>query len=207
MCGSGPPSASRHAVTAVTLSPTAPGDEPTLEHPVTTSLSLVGPQGQLLDLLGARLQFEQNAVHLYDALIAKLDADLDGAAGPSHADLAAIRNDELSHVRLLERLIDQLGGEPAAITPAASRETIAGRGIGEIVTDPHSSVLDALEAIVIAELIDNEQWVGLIELARELDHEDVAHSCLTAQSTEHKHLARMRVWISALRAATRSEVV
>jgi rubrerythrin len=158
---------------------------------------------QLLDLLGARLQFEHTAVQLYDALLAKLTALGEPACGPTHTDLAEIRNDELAHMRMLAAHIGDLGGEPAAITPAANRETIASRGIGDVVTDAASTVLDGLEAMVIAELTDHEQWTGLIELVRELGREDLARSFLTAQSTEHTHLSKMRAWISAGRAANR----
>lgn len=193
----------------------------------------VTSEGQLLDLLVARLQFERTGVHLYDCLLVKLDTggawaqgpgslaslrpvarepwsnpstNPPNAKGPGRADLVELRNDELLHVQLLERVIDDLGGEPAAITPAASREVIAMRGIGEVISDPRSSLLDGVEAMVIAELADHEQWMGLLELAREMEREDLARSFLTAQSTEHRHLSQMRVWISALRTATRVEV-
>jgi rubrerythrin len=176
-------------------------------------LDVTGPHGQLLDLLGARLQYEQNGIRLYDQLIAKLESehrgrgdDGHGTVGPTVDDLMAIRNDELAHVRLLDTTITELGGEPAAVTPAASREVIASRGIADIVGDPASSLLDALEAMVVAELADHEQWVGLVELARELGRDDLARSFLTAQSTEHTHLSKMRAWISAERAARRLEV-
>lgn len=178
---------------------------------------------QLLDLLGARLHFEQNGVRLYDLLIAKLEGgvrhDIANTSaplvdrtvhatsdGPTRDDLVAIRNDELAHIRLLDDVITELGGEPAAVTSAAAREAIASRGLAEVVGDPASSVLDALETMVVAELTDHEQWVNLVELARELGRDDLARSFLTAQSTEHTHLSKMRAWISAGRAAIRVEV-
>lgn len=190
----------------------------------TLDQELPAPIVQLLDLLGARLHFEQNGVRLYDMLIAKLDGDTRAdiadartavvdrstasgrGEGPTRDDLVAIRNEELAHVRLLDDVITELGGEPAAVTDAAAREAIASRGLADVVGDPASSVLDALEALVIAELTDHEQWVNLVELARELGRDDLARSFLTAQSTEHTHLSKMRAWISAGRAATRVEV-
>ncbi len=180
-------------------------------------VELSGPRGQLLDLLGARLQFEQNGIRLYDQLIAKLETARGVAVDQTSTrrapadvvavdDLVTIRNEELVHVRMLDAVITELGGEPAAVTPAASREVIASRGIADIVGDPASTTLDALEAMVVAELADHEQWVGLVELARELGRDDLARSFLTAQSTEHTHLSKMRAWISAGRAASRVEV-
>ncbi len=175
----------------------------TLESDAARTLDMPLADGQLLDLLGARLQSEHTAVRNYDALLAKLEALGEPSCGPSHADLVEIRDEELAHMRMLAVCIGDRGGDAAAVTPAASRETIMNRGIGDIVTDAASSVLDGLEAMVIAELADHEQWFGLIELVRELGHEDLARSFLTAESTEHKHLSKMRAWISAGRAASR----
>ena len=179
-----------------------PGDATEQTRAPTT---LGGPEVQLLDLLGARLHCEQTGVRLYDALIAKLDEEGELAGGPTRAELVEIRNEELVHVRMLDAMITDLGGEPATVTPAAMREMIASRGIGDVVSDPASSVLDALEVMVVAELADHEQWVALVELARELRRDKLARSFLTAQSVEHTHLSKMRAWISAGRAAQRME--
>jgi len=175
------------------------------------------PPDQLIDLLGARLLLEQTSVQLYDALIIRLDhadyhdddqpmverpTDWPGG-GPTPAALIAIRNEKADHVRMLIDLLTDLGADPAIVTPSAIRDTVAIRGLVDVVHDPASSVLDALEALVIAELADHEQWVGLVELAHEIQRDDFARTFLTAQAIEHKHLSTMRSWISAGRAAHR----
>lgn len=168
--------------------------------------SVEQPLGFLVDLLCARLQLEQLAVQHYDALLARLESEGEPPNGPNRLDVVEIRSDELGHAQMLQSLIDDLGADPAMVTLAATREAITTRGIRDIINDSTSTVMDVLEALVVAELSDHEQWTGLIELAREIRREDLARSFLTAQSTEHKHLSRMRAWISAGRAATRTEV-
>jgi rubrerythrin len=160
----------------------------------------------LFDLLGARLHFEAAGVQLYDALLAKRDGQRGFAGGPTTAELVEIRNEERLHVRMLSTLIAELGGDPATMTPAATRELNASRGLIDVVVDPTMSLLDGLEAMVVAELADHEQWVGLVEAARELERDDLARTFASAQTTEHEHLSKIRSWISAGRAANRNEV-
>lgn len=163
-------------------------------------------QVQMLDLLGARLAFECTGVRLYDALIGKLDACGDFVGGPTRDDLVHIRDEEHAHMRMLEGLIDEQGGDPTAVTPSANRELIACRGIGEILVDPRSTLLDGLETIAVAELADHEQWVALVELVREIRRDDLVRVFVAAQSTEDTHLSKVRAWISAGRAAVRADV-
>lgn len=161
----------------------------------------------LLDLLGARLQFERTAVRLYDAVIAKRDAFGGFRGGPSREDLVHIRNDELAHMRMLDTIIAELGGDPTALTPCANREVIASRGIADVLLDPRTSLLEGLETIVVAELADHEQWIGLVEIARELNRDDLARAFVAAQSTEDDHLSKIRSWIAAGRSVARDQVV
>lgn len=160
----------------------------------------------LLDLLGARLQFERSGVRLYDALIAKRDAWGGFPGGPTRDELVKIRNEELGHMRMLDNLIAELGADPTVVTPCANRESIASRGIADVLVDPRTSLLDGLEAIVVAELNDNEQWIGLIEMVRELDRDDLVSLFQTAVRVEEVHLSKVREWISAGRLAARSEL-
>jgi rubrerythrin len=159
----------------------------------------------LVDLLGARLAFERGGVRLYDALIGKYDGYGGFQGGPDRRDLVHIRDEEHAHMRMLERMIGELGGDPTAVTPSANREAIASRGVGDILADPRTSLLDGLEVIVIAELTDHEQWVGLVEVARDMNREDLARPFIAAQSTEDEHLSKVRAWISSGRAAAREQ--
>ena len=151
----------------------------------------------LVDMLGARLSFERSGVRLYDALISKLDAYGSFERGPTRRDLEQIRNEEHRHMLMLEQLLRDLGADPTAFTPCANREIVASKGIADVLLDPRTSLLDGLESIVVAELADHEQWIGLVETARDLGRENLARIFVTNQTTEEEHLSKVRRWISA----------
>ena len=151
----------------------------------------------LIDLLGARLAFERSGVRFYDALIAKIDAYGSFERGPTRRELEHIRDDELRHMLMLEGLIHDLGADPTVFTPGANREVVQSRGIGDVLLDPRTSLLDGLEAIVIAELADHEQWMALVDTARELRRDNLARIFTASQATEEEHLSKVRRWIAA----------
>jgi len=151
----------------------------------------------LLDLLGARLAFERGGVRFYDALVAKLDAYGSFDRGPSRRDLEQIREEEHRHMVMVERLIHDLGADPTVVTPGANREMLSSRGIADVLLDPRTSLLDGLEAIVIAELSDHEQWMALVDTARELQRDNLARIFIACQATEEEHLSKVRRWIAA----------
>ena len=160
----------------------------------------------LLDLMGARLAFERGGVRLYEALIAKLDVLGGFSGGPERRDLVRIKDQEHAHVYMLESMITELGGDPTVVTPCANREIVASRGVIDILVDPRTSLLDGIEAITLAELNDHEQWVGLVEVARDMNRENLARGFIEAQRTEDDHLSKVRTWVSAGRATAREEV-
>jgi rubrerythrin len=160
----------------------------------------------LHDLLGARLQFERTGVRLYDALLSKLDAYGGFEGGPDRGDLEQIRDEELAHMRMLEHMLEDTGADPTTITPTADLQSTASRGIADVLLDPRTTLLDGLGVIVIAELADHEEWIGLIELGRELGRSALVHSFQSAQLTEEEHLSKIRSWIHAGRIAARSQL-
>lgn len=151
----------------------------------------------LVDLLGARLAFERSGVRFYDALIAKHDAYGTFERGPSRRDLEQIREDEHRHLLMLDGLLHDMGADPTVFTPCANREVVSSRGIGDVLLDPRTSLLDGLEAIVIAELADHEQWMALVDTARDMRRDDLARIFVANQATEEEHLSKVRRWISA----------
>jgi rubrerythrin len=161
----------------------------------------------LFDLLGARLACERAATRAYEALAAKHEAYGGFADGPAIEELRELREDELVHARMRHALITELGGDPTAITPRADLQLVGTRGVIDVIVDPRTSLLDGLEAIVIVELADHEEWLGLLDLARELAREDLVHTFQTAQLTEELHLSKLRRWIAAGRAAAREQLV
>jgi hypothetical protein len=150
-----------------------------------------------LDKLGARLAFERSGVRLYDALLAKFDAYGGFSGGPSREDLWEIRTEEHQHLLLLQETIQELGGDATAMTPSANLESAIGKGVGVVVGDPRTTLLEGLEAIVVTELSDNENWEALAELAELGGLAQLVESFQQALATEATHLEKVRAWVAA----------
>jgi hypothetical protein len=153
----------------------------------------------LLDKLGERLAFERTGVRLYEALILKCSAleALDTAAG-TEIDLDAlrsIRDDEETHFRLLTEAMRVLGGDPTAMTPCADIAGVSGSGWLQVITDPRTTVAQALNTMLSAELTDNAGWELLIQLASEAGHKDMAEGFAVAETAERRHLENVKAWL------------
>lgn len=163
---------------------------------------LKGDNPQLfLNLLGERLAFERTGVRLYEAIIDRLPVfEHDGGAGrmPSIAELRQMQAEELRHVDVVRRAIDKLGGDPTAMTPAADLSGVASMGVLQLATDPRAQVAASLHALLIAELVDNDGWELLIQLARGLGQDEVVEEFTRASDEEHVHLTRVRAWMTQL---------
>lgn len=150
----------------------------------------------LLDQLGARLAFERTGTRLYEALLVKHAAAHVHDGGPTREELEIIRDDELRHFGMLEAAMRDLGGDPTAVTPSADVQGVAGMGLIQVLGDPRTTLTQGLEAILIAELADNDSWKLLIDLAEELGHDSLAEQCKLALHDEARHLALVRKWLS-----------
>lgn len=150
-----------------------------------------------VDLLGERLAFERTGARLYDAVIAKYDALGSFDGGPTREELVGIRNDEVRHFGLIHDAIEKLGGDPTVITPAADVTGIQASGLVQVVSNPATTLEQCLSALLTAELVDNDSWATLIELADALGHDDMAEAFSEAKRNEDHHLACMRQWLSA----------
>ncbi|MBX3160545.1 MAG: ferritin-like domain-containing protein [Deltaproteobacteria bacterium] len=177
--------AARRAPPVGTMPPSMPGADVPLE------------RLPLLDKLGARLQFERTGVRLYEALLSKLEAFGGFDGGPSRDDLEQIRDDELRHFALAQQLVVNLGGDPTVVTPCANLQAVAVRGVCDVLVDPRATLVEGLEAILVAELVDRESWDHLaiqLGLAGDAAIEAKARE---AERTEGDHLARVRTWLAA----------
>jgi hypothetical protein len=152
----------------------------------------------LIDKLGERLAFERTGVRLYEALIAKFDALGGYPDGPTRDDLVHHRDEEAAHFLLVAETLEKLGGDPTAQTPAADVHGVASCGIGQVVCDPRTSLPQALEAMMVAELTDFDAWKMLIELAGDLpDNTIPVAEFERARDAEQEHLADTRRWVKA----------
>jgi ferritin-like metal-binding protein YciE len=149
----------------------------------------------LIDKLGERLAFERGGTRLYEAMLLKCGA-LDGAAHPIDVDkLAHIRDEEEQHFHLLHQHIERLGADPTAMTPCADVVGVQALGIMQVISDPRTTVAQALNALLTAELADNASWELLIELAEQAGHNDMATEFASALQAESRHLQLVRGWL------------
>jgi NADH dehydrogenase/NADH:ubiquinone oxidoreductase subunit G len=159
----------------------------------------------LLDKLGERLAFERQGTRLYEAFILKLEQiPSEESAGPSSEDLRHICEEELDHFKLLQKAIIEIGGDATVETPSADIVGVLSHGIMQIVSDPRTTIPQTLQAILSAELADNDGWQMLKELAGQLGFSDLETKCDKAFEEEQEHLENVRGWLSEM---TLSEAV
>lgn len=157
---------------------------------------LTGTRAQVLvDKIGERAAFERSGTRLYDALIAKCEAAPATTLGPVTLDaLRHFRDEEARHFELAMAALETLGADPTAQTPCADVAGVAGLGLVQTITDPRTSVVQSLQAMLIAELTDEAAWDVLAQLAREAGNDDLATRFEGAHATEAEHLATIRGW-------------
>lgn len=151
----------------------------------------------LLDKLAERCAFERTGTRLYEGLIAKHDARGSFAGGPTREQLVRIHGEELAHFKLLAQAIEELGADPTAMSPCADVAAVASSGLVQVIADPRTTLTQALQAILIAELVDGDGWQMLIELCEDMDQDDLAERFADALREETEHLALVRSWVSA----------
>jgi hypothetical protein len=111
--------------------------------------------------------------------------------------LKSIHQDEVAHFAMLRDTIAELGSDPTVVTPSANVCAVASMGLLQVVNDPRIELSDALHAILVAELVDNDGWELLIELANDLGHTELAERFASVQAAEEMHLDLVRSWITA----------
>jgi rubrerythrin len=150
-----------------------------------------------LDKLGERLAFERTGTRLYGALLSKFDASDPWPGGPKRDDLEQIQDEEEEHFEMLREVMIAMGGDPTALTPSADVAAVNSMGLLQVLGDPRMNLKQSLEAMLIAELVDNDSWETLIELARTEADESVVGRFEQALAEEQVHLDNVRTWIRA----------
>lgn len=146
-----------------------------------------------IDKLGERLAFERGGVRLYDLFLTKCESmPIDGLF--SLKDVQHIRDEELEHFKLVADVIESIGADSTAMTPAANAIGVASMGLVQVLSDPRSSLAQGLSALLTAELADNAGWELLIELAVGLGMDETADQFRTALASEEEHLAMVKQW-------------
>lgn len=153
-----------------------------------------------IDKLAERLAFERGGTRLYDAVCAKAMAENNSQV--SAEDLMEIRNSEARHAMLIKECLETLGADPTAQTPCADLVGVETMGLLQAVSDPRTTLAQTLHAALAAELIDNEGWGDLMNLAREMGQDDMANRFKEALDEENIHLTKVRNWYALLTAET-----
>jgi rubrerythrin len=149
----------------------------------------------LLDRLGDRLAYERTGVRLYGALIDKLGAWGSWEGGPAKAELESIQQDELRHFELLREVLEAIGADPTVVTPAADVCGVEILGVLQVISDPRTTLPQALHAILTAELVDNDGWRMLIDLVKLTGHDELVSQMQRALLDEDRHLSQVRGWL------------
>ncbi|HUQ74400.1 MAG TPA: ferritin-like domain-containing protein [Burkholderiales bacterium] len=148
----------------------------------------------LMDKLGERLAFERSGTRLYDALLVKCKS-ADGAI--PQKEVQHIRDEEAMHFALCGAAIQALGGDPTEQTPCADIAGVEGMGLMQVLTDPKTTVAQALHAILVAEMTDNAAWEELIELTMQVGNDELMARFQKAQQNEAEHLEKVQGWYKA----------
>jgi rubrerythrin len=130
-------------------------------------------------------------------MLSKLDAFGSFSGGPTREQIEHIRDEEHQHFTMLRELIERLDGDPTAITPSANVQAVASMGLPQVLTDPRTSLVQSLEAVLVAELADNACWPALIELLTNGGHDGEAQRFFSAVESEREHLQCVRMWLAA----------
>jgi len=64
----------------------------------------------------------------------------------------------------------------------------------QVVTDPKTTMAQALHAILVAEMVDNAAWDELIELTEQAGNEDLVERFTKARDEEQEHLDKVQGW-------------
>lgn len=179
--------------------------------PIGTLPPLADPNGQLgqaastvaqqtdifADKLGQRLAFERTGARLYEALMEKALTIEFAEKAELTADLGHLHDEEIEHYFLLKNIMEQLGADPTAMTPAANVSGVAGQGFLQVITDPRTTLNQSLEAILSLELIDSTCWEHLIEAAKKAGINDFTSDFQKASETESEHVAKIEKWVKS----------
>lgn len=153
----------------------------------------------LLDKLGERLAFERQGTRLYETVIQKCELlEAEDESGPSLEELRHICAEELEHFKMLQKAITDLGGDATIKTPGADVAGVMSKGVLEVAVDPRTTIPQTLQALLTAELVDNDGWQMLRDLAAELGQDDLEEQCRRAFEQEQEHLEKVREWLTTM---------
>jgi rubrerythrin len=151
----------------------------------------------LIDRLGARAAFERTGTRMYEAILAKFDARGTFPGGPTREQLVRFHDEERAHFDWVRQSLIELGADPTVMTPSADIGGVESIGLLHVMLDPRTNLGEALHALLIGELADNDAWTIVMRLAEALGHDAIAKRCARALAEEDNHLQHVRQWVTA----------
>jgi rubrerythrin len=110
--------------------------------------------------------------------------------------LRHFRDEERAHLHLVKEALESVGGDPTAETPCADLKGVEASGLVKVLTDPRTTLTQCLDAMLTAELADNDGWKILIAMAEAIGQETLARRFTEALAEEDQHLASIRAWLA-----------
>lgn len=150
----------------------------------------------LIDKIAERMAFERTGTRVYEGLISKMDAIGSFQGGPKRGDLVHFHDEEREHFALLKQCLEQLGADPTAMTPSADITAVEATGVLQVLGDPRTTMPQCLQALLVLELVDQDSWRMLIDLAQRAGQDDMAKQFQRAEKEEEQHLSSVRQWVS-----------
>lgn len=139
---------------------------------------------EFVDRCTARWRFEKTGVRLYDKALIICPPEL-------RADLTRIRDEEKKHEEMLEEVIRSYGSNPHSETPSSRIASIESKGIVDVVEN-ETDFKAVSDALLGAEVIDQEGWELLIDLSSALNDTDTRARFEAALHEEREHLRILR---------------
>lgn len=151
---------------------------------------------RLLDLLTERLTFERTGVKLYDNVIAEVKKSKDAAIARMVPQLSKHRDQEKEHEEWLEEQVRALGSDAHTETDLSELIMREARGVKEVV-ETDDELPHLFHALLTAELVDENGWKLLVQLADEAEDEEALRGFIQRAREEEDHLLYMRSVVAA----------
>ena len=98
---------------------------------------------------------------------------------------------------MLKEALESLGADPTVVTPSADIAGVMSEGLVKVLAEPRTTLTEALKAILVAELADNDSWLVLADVAERLGHSELAGRFRTALDRRGGPPGAGRSWLTA----------
>jgi hypothetical protein len=151
----------------------------------------------LIDRLGQRMAYERTGTRLYDAFLGKVQVLPSWKGGPDSRTVTQIRQDQVSHARLVRDIIVDVGADPTALTPAANVTAVAALGFIQVLNDPRTSLVDCIDVLLGVAVTDVAAWDSLTDLVEAFGLTTATERCRSAWQQADEHARTVRGWLNA----------